>query len=306
MKNFMRPHSMTLVPASLACATACLCSITSLRAQSQEVFVLQNGRVIPAESVKVSPAGFTATLTKGTALDTVNFTAKEVVRATLREPREIGEARTQIASGKADKALDLLAKAEPALLPYQSIPDSWWLRSVILRMDALSVQGKNKEAAAIPTSEIFSKLTPEDATLLKDFQQVVSPAGKDSADKIQSLHSLAERTTDSWVNARIWLEVGNTLATQGKIEEAVKAWLRVAIFSPAERDLAVRGTILAARGLQEIKCAADGSKLLDDYLSDHLGSPFKEIIQIEAAKLKPKSKKTTTSEDPKQPAETTK
>lgn len=306
MKNFMRPSSVNCVPVSLACAAACLCAITSLRAQSQEVFVLQNGRVIPAESVKVSPAGFTATLTKGTAMETVNFTAKEIVRATLREPREIAEARVLIASDKADKALDSLTKAEPALLPYQSVPDSWWLRSAILRMDALSVQGKNKEAAAIATSEVLSKLTPEDTTLLKDFQQVVSPPSKDPADKIESLRSLTERTTDSWVNARIWLEIGNTLATQGKIEEAIKAWLRVAIFSPAERDLAVRGTILAARGLQQIKCAADGLKLLDDYLSDHLGSPFKETIQIEAAKLKPKSKTTTTPEDPKQPAKTTK
>ncbi|MEO8614012.1 MAG: hypothetical protein ABI600_02640 [Luteolibacter sp.] len=302
----MRPSPVTFVPALLACVAACLCSITMLRAQSQEVFVLQNGRVIPAESVKVSPAGFTATLTKGTALDTVNFTAKEVVRATLREPREIAEARILIASEKPDKALDSLTKAEPALLPYQSIPDSWWLRSAILRMDALSVQGKNKEAAAIASSDVLAKLTPEGATLLKDFQQVVTSPGKEAADKIETLRSLTERTIDPWVNARIWLEIGNTLATQGKIEDAVKAWLRVAIFSPAERDLAVRGTILAARGLQQIKCPADGLKLLDDYLSDHLGSPFKETIQIEAAKLKPKSKTTTTPEDSKEPAENTK
>ena len=268
--------------------------------------MLQNGRVIPAESVKVSPAGFTATLTKGTVLDTVNFTAKEVVRATLREPREIAEARVLIASDKPDKALEALAKAEPTLLAYQSIPDSWWLRSAILRMDALAVQGKNKEASAIASSEALSKLTPEDATLLKDFQQVVTPPSKDPGEKIEVLRLLTERTTDPWVNARIWLEMGNTLATQGKIEDAVKAWLRVAIFSPAERDLAVRGTILAARGLQQIKCPADGLKILEDYLSDHLGTPFKETIQIEAAKLKPKTKKTTTPEDSKQPAETKK
>ena len=307
MKNFMRPSSVTFVSASWACAAACLCSITLLRAQSQEVFVLQNGRTIPAESVRVSPAGFTATLTKGAALETVNFTAKDVVRATLREPREIAEARNLIASEKPDKALDLLTKAEPALLPYQSIPDSWWLRSAILRMDALSVQGKNKEAAAIASSDVISKLTPEGATLLKDFQQAVTPPEKNKGDsKVETLHTLIDRTIDPWLNARIWLEIGNTLATQGKIEDAVKAWLRVAIFSPAERDLAVRGTILAARGLQQIKCAADGLKLLEDYQSDHLGSPFKETIQIEAAKLKPKSKTTTTPEDSKEPAETAK
>ena len=303
MKLFMRPSPAIFIPAGVACAMVCLCS--SLHAQSQEEFELQGGRRIPAESVVVSPGGFTATIMVGTAQQVVNFTSKEVVRARLREPKEVIEARVLIASEKPDKALDSLAKAEPALLPYQSIPDSWWLRAAILRMDALSVLGKNKEAAAIASPDVLSKLPSDNATLLKDFQVVVAAPSKNPADKLDSLRALADRTIDPWIGARVWLEIGNTLAMQGKMEEAVKAWLRVPVFFPAERDLAVRGTILAARGMQQIERSADGFKLLQDYLADHLASPYKETIQTEAAKLDPK-RKPTDEDAPQEPTETTK
>ncbi|MEO5716446.1 MAG: hypothetical protein ABIT37_23410 [Luteolibacter sp.] len=303
----MRPSSVTFVPTSLAFAAVCLFSATTARGQSQEEFELQGGRRFPAESVKPSPGGgFTATITVGTALQTFNFTAKEVTRASLREPKEISEARFLIASDKPDKAIESLDKVEPALVPFQSIPDSWWLRATILRMDALSVLGKNKEAAAVASADVFGKLTSENTSLLKDFQQVVAPAGKNLTEKLDTLHAMEDRIVDSWVGARIWLEIGNTLAMQGKMEDAVKAWLRVPVFFPAERDLAIRGTILGARGLQQIGRAPDGEKLLKDYLEDHLASPYKDTIQIETAKLKPKDPKTPPAAAPPEPTETTK
>jgi|GEM_PF-2627189 len=309
MKLFMRPSSVTFVPASLAFAAACLFTATTAHAQSQEEFELQGGRRFPAESVKLSPGGgFTATITVGTSQQTINFTAKEVIRASLREPKEVVEARNLIANDKPDKAIESLDKAEPTLLPFQSIPDSWWLRATILRMDALSVRGKNKEAAAIASSDVLGKLSPDSASLLRDFQQIVAPPGKNNAEKLETLHAMVDRIVDSWVGARIWLEIGNTLAMQGKMEDAVKAWLRVPVFFPAERDLAARGTILAARGLQQIGRAEDGEKLFTDYLADHLASPYKETIQIETAKLKPKTKDPKTPADaaPQEPTETTK
>jgi hypothetical protein len=175
-------------------------------------------------------------------------------------------------------------------------------------MDALSVLGKNKEATAVASPDVLGKLTPENASVLRDFQQIVAPAGKNPTEKLETLQAMEDRIVDSWIGARIWLEIANTLATQGKMEEAVKAWLRVPVFFPAERDLAVRGTILAARGLQQIGRAGDGVKLFEDYLADHLASPYKETIQIETAKLKPKPKdsKTPTDATPQEPTETTK
>jgi tetratricopeptide (TPR) repeat protein len=304
MKYSIRPFPSMTGPLAVACAALCLSSTV----RAQEEFELQNGRRFPAESVKPSANGFTATFVEGTAQRTLNFTVKEIVRTSLREPKEVASARILIASEKADQALEALVKIEPALLPYQSIPDSWWQRAAILRMDALSVLGKNKEAQAIASAEALAKLSEENATLLKDFLRVISPAENDPAEKIEVLRSLSERTIDPWVSARIWLEIGNTLAGQGKIEDAIKAWLRVPVFYPAERDLAVRGTILAARGLQQIQRPQDGLKLLNDYLDDHIASPYKETIQNEAAKLDPANLPASTpkasQEDPKEPAET--
>jgi hypothetical protein len=293
MIRLTRPSPLSIAPTLMAWVLASGITTITAVAQTQEEFELQNGRRVPAESVKVTPTGFSATLTVGTAIQPIDFTAKDVVRATLREPKEIVEARILIASNKPEKALEALAKAEPTLLPYQSIPDSWWLRAAILRMDALSVLGKAKDAAAIASSEVISKLPSDNASLLKNFQVVVAPPAKDPAEKLESLHSLTETVIDPWVGARVWLEIGNTLAMKGELEEAVKAWLRVPVFFPAERDLAFRGTILAARGLQQINRPQDGKKLLDDYQTDHIGSPYKETLLTEAAKLAPKNAKET-------------
>lgn len=303
MKYSNRPLSSLISPLAVACAALFLTPAAS----AQEEFELHNGRRFPAESVKPSANGFTATFVEGTAQRTLNFTAEDIVRTSLREPKEVASARILIASEKPDLALEALEKIEPALLPYQSIPDSWWQRAAILRMDALSVLGKNKEAQAIAGPEALAKLSVENATLLKDFLRVISPAEKDPAEKIEVLRSLSERTIDPWVSARIWLEIGNTLAGQGKIEDAIKAWLRVPVFFPAERDLAVRGTILAARGLQQIQRPKDGVKLLEDYLGDQIASPYKDTIQAEVAKLDPTNlpaSTKTSQEAPKEPAET--
>jgi hypothetical protein len=304
MTHLMRPSLTTLLPASLALATACLFTATAAHAQSQGVFELQGGRRFPAEAVKPAPGGgFTATVMVGSTVQTVAFTAKEIVRTDLREPKELDEARVLIAADKAEKAIEVLQAIEPALAPYQSIPNSWWLRATVLRMDALSTLGRNKQAAATAGPDVLGKLSPDDATLLKDLQQIIEPAGANPSGKIESLRAMTERVLDTWLGARIWLEIGNTLAAQGKIEDAVKAWLRVPVFFPAERDLAARGTILAARGLQQIERPQDGEKLFADYLADHLASPYKETIESEIAKLKPKSKNPTDAA-PKEPTET--
>lgn len=291
MKFPIRPSSVLRTPAMLAVAAACLVSSETLRAQSSEEYELTNGRRFPAESVKPTPTGFTATIVVGTAQQVFNFTAKDVVRVRLREPKELIEARLLIANFKPDQAISALAPAEAALLPYRGLPESWYARSLILRMDALSEAGKAKEAAAVASADTLAAMNPESASLVRDFQNIVNPTGKDTAEKIELLRALSERIIDPWVSARVWLEIGNTLANQGSIEQAVKAWLRVPVFFPAEKDLSIRGTILAARGLQQLNRAQDGKKLLDDYLADHLASPYKDTIQTELAKLAPKAKK---------------
>ncbi len=281
--NLFRPFAFA--PLSWA---ACLCfSLGS--ANGQQEYELRTGLKLPGESVKAVGDGFTATIPRGTTFQTLNFTAKDITRVTMRQPRELIDARNLIANQKPEDALDKLDKIEPALLPLRSVADTWWIRSAITRMDALAEAGKPKEALAIATSDSAKALNSEDAELLKNFKTILTPPTETPEDKIQSLTELSKTITDSWLSARLWLEIGNTLANQGKLEDAVKTWLRVPVFFAAEKDLAVRGTILAARGLQQINAPKDGLKLLEDYQSDHLTSPFKQAIDAERLKLNPKS-----------------
>jgi tetratricopeptide (TPR) repeat protein len=275
--------------------------LSSVHAQSQEEFELRNGRRVAAESVKPTATGFSAIVVTGANAQNITFTAKDIVRANLREPAALAEARTLIASGKLLAAISLLTTTEEELLPFRQVPGAWWHRAVMLRMDALAAKGEAAAAGTAVDAEALSELPEESAALLTSFQDIIAKPAGTADTKITSLQAMAKRTADPWIAARAWLEVGNTFASQGKMEDAVKAWLRVTVFHPAERDLAVRGTILAARGLQQIERPQDGLKLLDDYLNDHLATPYESTIKAEASKIDPKRDTTPAAPAEKDP-----
>lgn len=261
----------------------------ALHAQSEEEFVLRGGKRIPAASVKPSGTGFTATIVVGASAQKQDFKASDVERAILREPSELAEARTQIATDKFLAAIAALTRIEEDLRPYREVPGAWWHRARMLRMDAMASKGDAKPAAALADAKELDGLPESSSTALSDFKTIIAPSDTPE-NKITALKSLAQRTDDPWIAARAWLEIGNTNARHGKMDEAIKAWLRVAIFHPAERDLAVRGTIYAARGLQQVERPQDGVKLLKDYLVDHVASPYAAAIESEISKLIPKKK----------------
>lgn len=286
-------------------ALATLVAGAALHAQTTDEFELKNGRRIPAASVKATASGFAATVTVGATAQTLNFTTKDIARASFREPTGLAEARVLTASGKPEDAAVQLAKLSAELAPFQSVPGSWWHRAAILQMDALAARGKADEAAALVDPATAAKLPPEAAALLSDFQQIVAKPSTGPDLKVTSLQALAKRSGDSWLTARAWLEVGNVLAGQGKIEDAVKAWLRVPVFHAAESDLAVRGLVAAARGLQQLERPEDGVKLIADYLSDHLGTPYAAPLQAEIIKLDPAQKKKLAPAETKDTGEAT-
>ncbi|MEK7953327.1 hypothetical protein [Luteolibacter soli] len=258
-----------------------------VHAQAEEEFVLRTGRRIPADTVKPSANGFTATVVTGASATKMDFKASEVEQAILREPPELAEARGQIATDKFLAAIAALTRIEEELKPYREVPGAWWHRARMLRMDALASKGDTRAAAALASASELEGLPESTLTMLNDFKAIVA-AGDNPESKISSLQALAKRSTDPWISARAWLEIGNTNAAHGKMDEAIKAWLRVAVFNPAERDLALRGTIYAARGMQQIGRPQDGVKLLKDYLDDHVASPYAPAIQSEQSKLEPK------------------
>jgi hypothetical protein len=264
-----------------------LATLATLAAQSTEEFELRNGQRIPAADVKPSKAGFTATVPAGATTRAVNFTAKDIVRASLREPQQIAEARTLIASGKAPEAAILMEKLTAELEPLQGVPGAWWHLATMLQMDALATSGKVIEAESLATNDLLAKLPEATATIVADFQRIIAKPTTSPELKASGVEALARRITDPWIAARAWLELANLLSAQGKIEEAVKAWLRVPVFHAAETDLAVRGLVSAARGLQQIQRSDDGVKLLMDYLADHPGSPYAEPLRTEILKLNP-------------------
>lgn len=281
---------------SALAATLLVLAPLESQGQSGEEFVLRSGRRIPASSVKPAAGGFTANIVSGGSAQRVDFKSSEVESLTLREPAELAESRSEIATEKWVRAAAVLENVEKSQLPYRGIPGGWWERARILRMDAIATRGDAKAAAALGDAKELSGLPASSAKLIRDFQTIISPAADGADAKIRAVREIAETSTDPWLAARARLEVGNTFSDHGKMEDAVKSWLRVAVFHPAERDLGVRGTILAARGLLQMGRPNDGVKLLEDFLVDYVASPYSAAIEAEIAKIRPKPETGTPSE----------
>jgi hypothetical protein len=163
----------------------------AVRAQAEEEFVLRTGRRIPADAVKPSAGGFTATVVTGASATKLDFKASEVEHAFLREPAELAEARTQIATDKFLVAIASLARIEEGLLPYREVPGAWWARARLLRMDALASKGDHKAAAALAGAKELEGLPQSTSTMLADFKTIVAPG--DSPDgKITAIKDIAK------------------------------------------------------------------------------------------------------------------
>lgn len=289
---------------SLVLATLALAALPAARAQEYE---LRTGRRIPASAVRVTPEGFSATVPQGpNSTETIPFTVKDILRVSLPEPKSIAQARVLTASGKPQEAIAEAEKAAKEFDIIKSIPGSWWGRAKLVQMDALATAGKAEEAIALVNDSNRNRLPDADAKALQEFIDILGNPRAEPEERIPPLRKCAESASDTWLCARAWLEIGNLLANRGRVEEAIKAWLRVPTLLAAESDLAFRGTVAAARGLQQIERPEDGVKLLKDYLADNPASPYLELVNAEIAKLTPKKKKSEGgTKGPEAPANST-
>lgn len=250
-------------------------------------YVLKNGRRLPADYVKGSGDSYTAVMpgANGAAPETVNFAVKDLASVSnLVEPAALREGRRLLATGKLPEARASLETAVKETADLKSVSGSWWSSAVLALMDTLSASGKTGDALSLASTENLAKVPADEAGPIRDMASIVNAKTESDA------KAIAASTTDSWIQARARLRVGDMLSGAGKLEEAVMAYLLVPVFNAPEQDLAFRATVSAARGLQQIHRAEDGVKLLDDYLADGPPSSFKSLIQTEKTKLLPPKK----------------
>lgn len=282
---------MARIPAILWLSLIGAISTSMAVAQTQGEYIMKNGQRYAADWVKPNGATFTATVPVADNRQVFNFSLDDIEKLNFPEPDEIGVARRMIASGKAEDAVALLQKSLPGLKPLCRVPGSWWPRGVITLMDGYNALGKNAELEAEASAALQANLPETQAEAIRNMLAMFTPPTANINEGPEAIKALAIATNDPWFASRCWIEYGNLLSRRGKIEDAVKAWLRAPVFHPAERDLAARGTILAARGLQQMDRPQDGLQLIEYYLADNIGTQYSDVMKAEAAKLNPERSK---------------
>lgn len=284
---------MARTPALLLLSLIGVIASAPLAVHAQGEYVLKNGQRYSEEIVKPNGSAFIATVPVGDNRQLFNFGLDDIDRLNFPEPDELAVARRMVATGKSEDAVALLQKSLPPLVATRRVPGSWWPRGIIVLMDAYATMGKNAEMESEASQALQANLPEAQTEAVRNMLAMLTPPTANINDGPEAVKALALATDDSWFAARCWIEYANLLSRRGRTEEAVKAWLRAPVFHPAERDLAARGTILAARGLQQMDRAADGLQLIEHFIADNIGSQYSEVMKIEAAKLNPALLKTS-------------
>lgn len=277
----------------------CTALLTSL-VGAQE-YELKNGRRIDAASVKANGDAFTATITIGAAQQALNFTAQDLARVSLPEPKALADAREMIANNKLDDAIAAADGVLTSSANIKNVAGAWWYKAMIIKLDATATKGKSTDAVTLIDEATISALAPDAATAVRDMLEIIGGRKGNQDARLTKLRAVTKRSVDSWIQGRAWLEIGDSMSSKGDMESAVKAWLRVPVFFAAEQDLAFRGTLAAAKGMQQIKRAEDGVTLLDQYISDHVGTPYEALIKIEKQKIAPQTDKARPAAENKAP-----
>jgi len=268
------------------------CALALAAVANGQEYQLKKGTRIPADRVKVTGETYTAVLTppNGGAPETVTFTTKDIAQVTMPEGSEFTTARNLIAAGKGNEAVEAIKPALEKTKGLMSVPGSNWPEAMMIELDGYSVAGKSVDG--VVDDATIRKLPSADADAVRNMVSIAAASKDAKQTTLDAMKSIANSSANSWITGRAWLQVGNIYANQGKPEEAVLAWLRVPVFSGAEKDLGLRGTIAAARGMQLINAPKDGIQLLDDYVSDYplTSAAIKELIDVEKKKLTPKQK----------------
>jgi tetratricopeptide (TPR) repeat protein len=266
----MRPRLSSLLPHS-ALALAC-----ALAAQAQS-YILQNGAVVPADSVTVRE-NFLVQGGGGQVERRVPLS--DIARLDFPAPPEFAAAETELATGRAPQALALVEPVYRRFFPFAAIPGSPFPAAAALRLRAL-LAGEDAAATTAASAELVRlNLNPETRGLgLLAKAQLEARAGR--AEIAQLMIDEAVKDAPDEVLARAWLIRGDLAARRSAHEEAAEAYLRVQAFYGTVESLVPEALLGAARSLRAHGSQALAERLLGELMDGYPGTPQSAIARKE-------------------------
>jgi tetratricopeptide (TPR) repeat protein len=251
-----------------------------------QALVLADGSRVPEEDFKVEDGKVMRTVHIGEKTATTVLQKSNIVAMDWPMPIELADARSLMAQGKADEALDLLKKTRDFFEPFQDIKGNWYKDLFFAYVDTLSQAGKFDETIKmIPQVKALS-LSDEQKMKLRVIQlDVDRQTSTEFLSIMAEAQSILSETNDSAIAAAIWNIIADIHAKKKEWEQALMAYLRIPVFYGSQVQRVPDAEMKAAEMLVKMKRYEDAQAAFGRLAETYAGSAIAEQANKEKAQI---------------------
>ncbi|MBV9009317.1 MAG: hypothetical protein JO354_09160 [Verrucomicrobia bacterium] len=246
---------------------------------------LKTGQVIETTGLRASGDMVMAKVTVGETTGEVGYPISQIAKIDFPEPRALQTARDLLTQGQAEKAVEEIEPIIRYYAPYKLVAGSWWAPAALVKVSALAVLKRDREAEALAEEVRVSATSPEIARAAELRTAAGLIRKQQLAKAAQICDAAIHESTDESVLADAWTTKGDVLAAQRQWDAALVAYLHVPVFY-REQSLFMPAAMLgSARAFHHIDDNARARREFGELIESFPKSAEASIAQKELAKL---------------------
>lgn len=197
----------------------------------------------------------------------------DILQLEWRSPKELTEARSLMAAGKAKESIEVLLKGKEYFRLFKDIKGSPYAELVFAHVEALDQAGDFDAIYKIIPEVNSLNLSDDKKIALRiiklNMEQRIST---DQEKMLSQAEALREETDDTSARARLSMTIGDIHFKKERWSEAFDSYLRVPVFYGSQASLVPQAELMAARCLVKLERYKDAAAMLDRISASYPGS----------------------------------
>lgn len=262
--------------------------LASLAGACAQTIHLKNGEAMPADGLlRNGDMIMVQVKTANGQPGQVGYHVSDVAAIDQPEPEAVSSASKQIATGQFQAAL---AQIEPVVTfqkTIRDIPGNCWAKAALVQVEALS--GLNRaDDATVLVNEISSNSKDPEILNAAKLQIILSTKYNDPQQALTAYDAIINQASDPATLSRAWIAEGDIHFAQHQFDEALMAYLTVAVFYPGKNALLPKALWGSGQAYDKLKDSIRSTKAYETLIANFPDSPEASLAQAE---LKKKDKK---------------
>lgn len=215
----------------------------------------------------------------------VGYPASLVARIDFPKPREIDDATNLLLQDKGEEALACINPVVDFYKPFQDIPGNWWSQAASVKLSALAVLHREKEAEPLIDELSQCSSNPEAAESARAYKAGNLVRNHQYQDAAPVLDGVLKESKAPGTLAMAWVLQGDLLLGTKQYEPAVLAYLHVPVYFPEEKLQMPPALLGSARAFEGMGNSGYARTELDKLTAAYPNSPDAAAAKDEIKKL---------------------